>query len=436
METERQKQSEQDVQPLIDKRRNKGKYSEEIIQLVKEDLMLGFKKTEIDQYANRKYDIRQMRIYSECMRSNYSEDVIDVICGENLNANQMAVLFDMYKNGISLEKIKTIMSEAERVPKRMHEAFEKLQEELQQANISLVDKTNIEAIDENDAEGFIGESDSKVEQIKESQKEYVSKLVSVLKDVADKIHFQESRYDELNQKLKIFETSKNDEAVMQGLVDELAEKDRQLDEQQDEISKANGSLARFRNEKEQSEIKLQKEKGELQDEVDELRRKLKNAQLDLKDAEIRIEKVEHKNQINTEGEEEMQYKPKEIIQPQKAAISQKTQISGIGIPVYYQVPVVDGRGQIIQQVQIEQMQRKSNGATGILGKLGFKKKSRADIVKLVASGELLPAQLVQIKSAIERGLTEGQLVELINNNVAAEKMKEIIEIAVLENSMA
>ena len=29
-----------------------------------------------------------------------------------------------------------------------------------------------------------------------------------------------------------------------------------------------------------------------------------------------------------------------------------------------------------------------------------------------------------------------QLVELINNNVSAEKMKEIIEIAVLENSMA
>ena len=161
METERQKQSEQDVQPLIDKMRNKGKYSEEIIQLVKEDLMLGFKKTEIDQYANRKYDIRQMRIYSECMRSNYSENVIDVICGENLNANQMAVLFDMYKNGISLEKIKTIMSEAEGVPKRMHEAFGKLQEELQRANISLVDKANIEAIDENDKEDFNGESDRK-----------------------------------------------------------------------------------------------------------------------------------------------------------------------------------------------------------------------------------------------------------------------------------
>lgn len=63
-------------------------------------------------------------------------------------------------------------------------------------------------------------------------------------------------------------------------------------------------------------------------------------------------------------------------------------------------------------------------------------RSRADIVRLVATGDLVPAQLVQIKSAIEKGLTESQLVELINNNISAEKMKEIIEIAVLENSMA
>lgn len=107
------------------------------------------------------------------------------------------------------------------------------------------------------------------------------------------------------------------------------------------------------------------------------------------------------------------------------------------IPVFYQLPVVDANGRVIQHVQVERTVRKANtGAfTGLLGKLGFMKKSRQDIVKLLASGDLVPAQLVQIRSAIEKGLTESQLVELINNNVSAEKMKEIIDIAVLENSM-
>lgn len=108
-----------------------------------------------------------------------------------------------------------------------------------------------------------------------------------------------------------------------------------------------------------------------------------------------------------------------------------------GIPVYYQIPVTDSAGRVIQHLPVERTERKSNGGIAALfAKFSFKKKSRADIVKLVASGDLVPAQLVQIKSAIEKGLTEGQLVELINNNVSAEKMKEIIEIAVLENSMA
>ena len=120
------------------------------------------------------------------------------------------------------------------------------------------------------------------------------------------------------------------------------------------------------------------------------------------------------------------------------AVPQNMQAVANGIPVYYQIPVVDGTGNVVQRLPIERSVRKSsnNGVASLFARLSFKKKSRADIVKLVASGDLVPAQLVQIKSAIEKGLTESQLVELINNNISAEKMKEIIEIAVLENSMA
>ena len=120
------------------------------------------------------------------------------------------------------------------------------------------------------------------------------------------------------------------------------------------------------------------------------------------------------------------------------AVPQNMQAVANGIPVYYQIPVVDGTGNVVQRLPIERSVRKSSnsGVASLFARLSFKKKSRADIVKLVASGDLVPAQLVQIKSAIEKGLTESQLVELINNNISAEKMKEIIEIAVLENSMA
>ena len=41
------------------------------------------------------------------------------------------------------------------------------------------------------------------------------------------------------------------------------------------------------------------------------------------------------------------------------------------------------------------------------------------------NGELDSNQLIQFKSAIEKGLTESQLEEIINSRVPAERMKEI-----------
>ena len=62
-------------------------------------------------------------------------------------------------------------------------------------------------------------------------------------------------------------------------------------------------------------------------------------------------------------------------------------------------------------------------------------KKKMDIVKLLAKKDLLPEQLVQIRSAIEKGLSEKQLLVLINSKIPAEQMEEIISIAVYENKM-
>lgn len=56
-------------------------------------------------------------------------------------------------------------------------------------------------------------------------------------------------------------------------------------------------------------------------------------------------------------------------------------------------------------------------------------------MKLLAEKDLSPEQLVQVRSAIEKGLSEKQLLVLINNKIPAEQMEEIINIAVYENKM-
>ena len=82
--------------------------------------------------------------------------------------------------------------------------------------------------------------------------------------------------------------------------------------------------------------------------------------------------------------------------------------------------VLDGNGKVVSFMPVERMERKRERSTmsAIFSRLAFKKK--IDIVKLVAEKDLEPKQLVQIRSAIEKGLSEDQLLVLINNQIPAE----------------
>lgn len=161
---------------------------------------------------------------------------------------------------------------------------------------------------------------------------------------------------------------------------------------------------------------------------EQMSEQLKEAELAKKDALIKQqqEELEILNQTITTLRAELANKNEEKEEMKDAAQRQ--------VPIQY-VATIQGTpsGRPITAV-IEKSQPKRVGFYALIGKLAYKKKSKQDIIKLIASGELSTEQLVQIKSAMEKGLTEEQLLSLIHGNVTPEQMKEIIEIAVLENS--
>lgn len=160
------------------------------------------------------------------------------------------------------------------------------------------------------------------------------------------------------------------------------------------------------------------------EEVNAENTKLKSTNKELEDA---IKKVEKER----EQKEEKKKEPEET----KAEIPAPAPTPAPTPEIHYVVGVA-GQNQSMMPLALEQsVKSKQSGMYALLGKLAFKKKSRQDIVGMVASGRLNTAQLVQIKHAIERGLTEQQLIHLINSCVPPEQMKEIIEIAELENTL-
>lgn len=385
--------------------RNARRYEPEIIALVEEDLNLGLTEEQTNLYLKKGFKLAQMKVLSGFLRKGIDESFVKQLTShENLTGYQMQVALDFYEKGVPISVIEETVSNNS-TPSAMREIFQKI----------LTDTEKVKRESKN---------------ISGQMQEYVKGLVTQIEEVVGKIQYQEQRYDELNKKLTVFESSKKDEEVAENLVKKLEDTEAELSSQQDRLNSASSTIARLREQVEHKE----KEMSRMQNRIDTLEQKLLDkADIPVKPTEDQENKTSDEKQSETVDKEMADTNP---VLSENVFTDDPFAKSKYGIPVYYQMPVVDAQGRVVQQLSVERTRRTSEGGiAAMIAKLCFKKKSRQDIVKLVASGDLVPAQLIQIKSGIEKGLTEGQLVELINNNVSAEKMKEIIEIAVLENSM-
>ena len=401
MEEKREPLSEMAIERKIQILRNKHMDSE-VIALVKSDYEYGLTDDEIDLYLNKSYDIEQMKVLSKCLHKGVSEELLTLLKDSRMAAPKMQTALDYYEKGVPIDAIREVVQKDDTAV-NMRRMFD-----------VVLDKLN------------------KAKEQMPQDLEYVKSLVAQMDEVVAKINHQNERYDALNKKLSEIETSKDDEEVRERLVKENQDKDALINSQQNELNKASSTIARLRDDIE----KKDKEMKRMSERIESLEDKIIGIATDnMKAAEVKNDagKTENAEDVADTKEDRTDKKTVDTV-----AVPQNMQAVANGIPVYYQIPVVDGTGNVVQRLPIERSVRKSSnsGVASLFARLSFKKKSRADIVKLVASGDLVPAQLVQIKSAIEKGLTESQLVELINNNISAEKMKEIIEIAVLENSMA
>lgn len=385
--------SNMQIARYIESLRKEMNFDDEVYGLVKSDLEDGLTQEQTEKYLDKNFNIGQMRVLSEAMHKGIPDELFNILHSNKLSGNQMKVSLEFYEKGVPVATIQEAVARGDK-PVSMRRLYEEVLAQLSKA-----------------AEQYPQDS------------EYVKELITQMEKVVEKINYQEERYDVLNKKLSSIEVFNEDREVTERLVRENEDKDGIINHQQDELNKASSTIARLRDDIEHKE----KEMERMRNRIESLEDKILSTASDHKKAA--------ENEKKAESSEVLADTDKKITET--LADSQAVPPVQNGIPVYYQIPVTDSAGRVVQQLPIERTGRKSsNGIAALFAKLSFKKKSRADIVKLVASGDLVPAQLVQIKSAIEKGLTEGQLVELINNNVSAEKMKEIIEIAVLENSMA
>lgn len=173
-----------------------------------------------------------------------------------------------------------------------------------------------------------------------------------------------------------------------------------------------------------------------EDEVKELQKRL-----DEKDALIisQQERIQTLNDALEQSRRELAKKEEELWEMRRAMDVREVQRQE---PEYVRsVPVLEKRAVSVSESgggrteSASEAGHKDTGLAAMLGRLARKEKAHQDMVGLVANGNLSTEQLAMIRVAMEKGLKEEQIHQLITSRVPAEQMKEIIEIAVLENQM-
>lgn len=369
---------------------NRYNYKQDMSDIIAGDLASGVAEDELSLYVGKKLSIRKVVVMSQCLRNKYSKEVIDIICDSRLSEYQMEVALKAYKSIGTVAGLKKALEETGYVPDRVKITANK------------VDKKRSDLPVKDD----IIETPDEAEKIKE-------------------------------------EAARKEQAEIQRLIDELAERERELEAKQNELNKAIAQTKSLNKELSSKNEEIER----LKEGISELQKETRKKGDALEAAHKAISELK-KSDTEVSQKESVSEKKQDVVEDNAVSTGNDSTIAFIKnqleedarmrnvVPIYYTVPVVGYKGSVVDRVSFDRTEKKSEkGIAGLFLRLCCKKKSRADIVKLLSTGNLTTAQLSMIKIAIESKLTEGQLLGLINNNLEPDKMREIIEIAVLENSL-
>ena len=232
-----------------------------------------------------------------------------------------------------------------------------------------------------------------VEKLNEARKEaekepsYVQEMLAKVADMVDSIKENEGIYEEISRKL--------DEAAKGNGPDEEAVKDMELSDQQDKLNEAKRRII-------------------------ELKKQVENLLVENTGLKGKVEAME------TAGKTEAA-----VTEPEDNGMDMSQKHGKRDIPFRYRAKIGEHDGKPVI-VTLKPEQKKKSSVGGFFERLTARKEESM-IRKLKGKG-LNTEQMKQIRSAVEKGLTEQEVNDIIDSGFSAEEMEQVIEIVVADRS--
>ena len=375
---------------------------DDVLKLAKEDLELGYPKELVAMYAEAGWQMDRCRKFSSIMRANSDGELLQLLAEGGFNPYQMQLLANYYEKGVPVAQLRDVGA-------KNLTAYD-----MEQA-LKLVCQANRET---DAAQG----RESPVTEISQGK---IAAMTEALRQ----------REKELEEQQETNNRQASENAKLRIKAESLEKQVKELEQERTGYDSEKRSILEERDRLYQQSQTLMKEKGQLIADLEEVQKE--------KDGmEQRLKEMEKKAVA-------------EMAQPQAVAAQttagQQPASGGQGITAGQQAdgPVgsssnsvendflvsIRGRNGEKHLIPVERsVKRKPEGIKAFAEKIFSRGRQSSGLIKQLTGKGLNPAQMEQVRMAVQAGLTGQEVNDLIDSGFSAEEMAQAVEIVVAERA--
>ncbi|EOS20840.1 hypothetical protein C806_04829 [Lachnospiraceae bacterium 3-1] len=376
---------------------------DDVLRIAKEDLGLGYPKELVALYAESGWQVDRCKKFSSIMRADSDRELLQMLADGGFNPYQMQLLANYYGKGVPVAQLRDVGAknltayDMEQALKRVYQANREA--ETKHAEEPPEDKGLREKVT------FLTEELRQREKELGEQQDANNKQASESAELRIKAEKLEKRVGELEREKSGYDSEK-----------------RSILEERDRFYRQNQTLM--------------KEKEQLIADIEEVQKEKDGMEQRLKEMESKA--LAETAETQAAGIQTAEQQPA-ISGGQGITANRQETGTSDNNPENYAgndyLAAIRGRNGERHLVPVERtVRRKPDGLKAFAEKLLGRSRQDSGLIKQLTGKGLNPAQMEQIRMAIQAGLTEKEVNDLIDSGFSAEEMAQAVEIVVAEKA--
>lgn len=384
--------------PFISELTQKG-CKDEVLKLAKEDLELGYPQELVALYAEAGWQMDRCKKFSSIMRADSDGNLLRMLADGGFNPYQMQLLANYYGKGVPVAQLRDVGAK------------------------------NLTAYDMEQALKRVYQANREAET---KQTDGIPEDKGLQEKVASLTEELRQREKELEEQQEINNKQASESAGLRIKAEDLEKQVKELEQEKAGYDSEKRSILEERDRFYQQSQVLMREKEQLIADIEEVQKEKDEMGQRLKEMESKVLTGTVETQAAGQAGSGQQTAGEQTVAGGSEITAGRQMAEPAGSDYF---AAIRGRNGERHLVPVERsVRRKPDGLKVFAEKLFGRGRQDSGLIKQLTGKGLNPAQMEQVRMAIQAGLTEKEVNDLIDSGFSAEEMAQAVEIVVAEKA--